>query len=932
MALRCPNCLYENPEGSPVCRRCGSPLEKPGPRDGADGWAVTLEMPPDDLEPGTLFARRYQVIEKVGEGGMGKVYKVLDREIETIVALKLIRPEIASDKRTIERFRNELKTARKISHRNVSRMFDLDIENGTYYITMEYVPGEDLKSMIEMTRGLSVTTAVDIARQVCEGLAEAHRAKVVHRDVKPGNIVIDKSGNAKIMDFGLAWSADEERRTNQGGMAGTPAYMSPEQVEGEAVDPRSDIYSLGVILFEMLTGRLPFQAANALDMVLKHQTEIPPDPKSLSPDIPDELSRIVLRCLEKDKNKRVRTAEELLTALDEIGRGLTRSRDAERRETAAGPAGRMPRPWIRRSVPAVILAVLAGMFFAFRSLIPRKPSFSAAKSMLAVLPFANLGAPEDEYFADGITEEVTSRLAALKGLGIISRTSAVQYKQTTKTIKQIGEELGVDYVLEGTVRWDRSAPGAGRVRITPQLIRTSDDTHIWAGRYDRVLEDIFSVQSEIAEQVTKQLDIIVLEPERKALRARPTENLEAYDCYFRALQYFTSAYLTQERDAYDKTIAQFEKAIRLDPGFFYAYYNLQNVHSLMYNVGLDRTEGRLSKCREAIDNLVRLAPDSPETRQALAAYAATADRDYERALVIYESVYRERPNMPPASVAGIQMRQGKWREAIANYEKSFTLNPRSHEFAHVLGRLYAWIGKYEDSEAWFDRALSIFPGLYYSRLGKARLPLLSRGDLAETRSRLATLMPHRLTEYNWFFLCLYERNYREALSRLDSSSHEFFSEAQFYIPLDLACATAHYYLNETVQMRKRADSARILLEKASFENPGDARYHAALGLAYAYLGRREDAVKEGRTALEIYPLAQDAFEGPRHILNMASIYAVTGDRDKALDELESLFSIPCGNNYSLAILRIDPQWDSVRGDPRFRRLLERPGFTASSGD
>lgn len=891
-----------------------------------------MEMPADDLEPGTLFARRYQVIEKVGEGGMGKVYKVLDREIKTIVALKLIRPEIASDKRTVERFRNELKTARKISHRNVSRMFDLDIENGAYYITMEYVPGEDLRSMIEMTRGLSVAAAVDIARQICDGLAEAHRARVVHRDIKPGNIVIDKSGNAKIMDFGLAWSADEDGRTNQGGMAGTPAYMSPEQVEGEAVDPRTDIYSLGIIIFEMLTGRLPFHAVNALDMALKHRTEIPLDPKYLNPDIPDELSRIVLRCLEKDKNKRVQTAEELLTALDEIGRGLTRSRDATRRGTAVGPAGRMLRPWIRRSTPAIILAVLAGVFFAFRSLVPRRPSPSTAKSMLAVLPFANLGAPEDEYFADGITEEVTNRLAALKGLGIISRTSAVQYKQTKKTIKQIGEELGVDYVLEGTVRWDRSAPGSGRVRITPQLIRTSDDTHIWSERYDRVLEDIFSVQSEIAEQVTKQLDIIVLEPERKALRARPTENLEAYDCYFRALQSFTSAYLTQERGAYDKTVALFEKAVRLDPGFFYAYYNLQNAHSLMYDVGLDRTEERLSKCREAIDNLVRIAPDSPETRQALARYAVTADRDYARALAIYESVHRERPNMPPSSVAAIQMRQGKWREAIANYEKSFTLNPRSDEFAHVLGRLYAWVGRYEKSEAWFDRALSIFPELYYSQLGKARLPLLSRGDLAETRSRLGKLMPHRLTEYNWFFLCLYERNYREALRRLDSSSHRFFSEAQFYVPLDLAYAAAHYFLNETVQMRKRADSARIFLEKASFENPGDARYHAALGLACAYLGRSEEAVREGRRALEIYPLAQDAFEGPRYILNMASIYAVIGDRDKALDQLESLFSVPCGNSYSLPVLRIDPQWDSMRGDPRFQRLLERPGFTASPGD
>jgi serine/threonine-protein kinase len=268
------------------------------------------------------------------------------------------------------------------------------------------------------------------------------------------------------------------------------------------------------------------------------------------------------------------------------------------------------------------------------------------------------------------------------------------------------------------------------------------------------------------------------------------------------------------------------------------------------------------------------------------------------------------------------MRLGKWNEAIANYEKAFLLNPRVADNAHLLGRLYALIGRYEESERWFERALGIWPGQYYSRLGLARLPVLARGDTQEGRARLEKLSPHRLTEYNWFLLGLLERNFDGVLTRLAASAYDYFAEANFYIPIDLAYATAYHYKKLDPSMIAYTEKARHLLEKALAESPEDSRYHASLGLAYAYLGRKEEAVREGRRAIELYPMSRNAFEAPRGFWNLAAIYTIAGEYEEAVRQLEYLMSVPCGNTYSPALLRIDPQWDPLRAYPRFQALLK----------
>lgn len=919
--MKCPKCRFDNSPDFVYCIHCGSSL--PSIKEILDSPTKTLVRPIKGLTRGDTFAGRYEIIEELGRGDMGDVFRVEDKKVKEEVVLKIIKHEKAADEKTIERFKSDLKFARKITHKNVCRIYDLGEDQETLYLTMEYVPGEKLKSFIKRSGKLTVGKTVDIGMQVCEGLIEAHKLAVVHSNLKSNSIVIDNEGNALIMDFGIAHSLKREGKTGESVSVGTPEYMAPEQANGQEAEHRSDLYSLGIILYEMVTGKLPFQGETALSISIKHKTEIPEDPRQQDTQIPEDLNRLILKCLEKDKRKRYQNAEELLSALGKIEKATPASEmkiPGKAPLSLRGIMSQLKKQWkmIAALGSVVIIAGIAILYLKKETPVLTSPE----RKMLVVLPFENLGPLEDEYFADGLTEELTSRLAALHGLGVISRTSARQYKSTNKTVKQIGEELGVDYLLEGTVRWDRSQENEGRVRVIPQLIRVADDTHLWSDSYDRVIDDIFSVQSEIAEQVIRELDITVLEPERQALRVRPTDNLEAYDNYLRAYEHYHLAYMNQDGEEYDKAIERLGRALELDPAFTYAYLLLAELHKQVYSVGIDRTDARLEQLGTAVNTALELDPDLPEAQLALGGYYVRAFQDFDRALEIYEAVKRARPNIPPFSLAFIQRRQGQWEQAIANYEMGFQLNPRDANVAHVLGRMYAWVGRYEKSEEWFDRALSIFPGLYYSKLGKARLPILSSGDTERSRVLLETLPPHILTDYNWFLLCMLERKYQEVLDRLSSTPYDSFNEAHFYIPINLAYASVYHAMNDLSLMRIQAESARAEMQKALNERPEDTRLYAALGLAYAYLDRKNDAVREGLRAVNLYPVSKDAFEGPQYVINLAKIYALVGEFEDAIDQLEHVLSIPSGNNFSVHFLRLDPIWDPLRKNPRFLRLLE----------
>jgi serine/threonine protein kinase/Flp pilus assembly protein TadD len=906
--MKCPQCHTENLKTSSYCSDCGTRLQD---------QTKTLRLPPEELPRGSFFAGRYQIIEELGTGGMGTVYRALDTKIDEEIAVKLIKPEIAADSKTIERFRNEMKLTRQIPHRNVCRMHDLGEAEGTCYITMEYVSGEDLKSFIRRSEQLTVSKTISIAKQICEGLDEAHRLGVVHRDLKSSNIMIDKDGNVRIMDFGIARSLKKKDETGAGVMVGTPEYMSPEQVESADVDHRADIYSLGIIIFEMLTGKVPFQGQTPVSIALMHRKAQPPNPRGINPEIPEELNSFILKCLEKNKEKRYQSARETFDTLKRVERDHATTERIVFRRTRI-----FKRPLI---LTALLFFVAMVITFGILYFSGGSPAAALNLKMMVVLPFENLGPPEDEYFADGITEEITSRLSALQGLGIISRTSARHYKQSQKSGKQVGDELGVDYVLEGTVQWDRDQDRRGRVRVTPQLIRVSDDTQLWSERYDRVIEDIFSVQAEIAEQVAKQLDLTILAPDREALYSKPTDNLEAYNFYLKGREHEYAGWLHSSDQEFGRAVEMLDKATDLDPDFVLAYTQKSVIHSRMHFFGADQTQERLKKAREAVDKALELRPDLPDTQIALAFYHYWGLLDYDKALEIFDSVRKAQPNVSPELVGYIQRRQGKWEESLETLEAAFRLNPRYSQLAYEIGLSYLALHKYDQANMWFDRVLSINPNRLDPQLGKIAVSVCMRGDTGEARRLLETLPPHPLTDYMGLTLRLYDREYQEILDHLGSLSYDTYEAQHFLFQKDLAYAGIYWTMKDFPSMQPHAERAHLLLEEARDDHPGDPRYPAALGLAYAYLGRNQEAVREGNRAVSLYPISKDAAMGPIYVLNLARICTIVGENKRAIEQLEYLLSVPsCEYLWHLVTvpcLRLDPTWDLLRRYPEFQQML-----------
>ena len=462
MHLECPNCHHENPEKSNFCGKCATPL--PNPEDVFNRRTQTIETPREELTTGSTFAKRYTIIEELGKGGMGHVYKASDTELSEKVALKLINPKIAADKKTIDRFRNELKLARKIRHKNVCQMYDLNKENEKYYITMEYVPGEDLKSFIRRSRQLSINGAVSIASQVCEGLIEAHKHGVIHRDLKPSNIMIDRDGNVRIMDFGIARSLKSKGITGAGIMIGTPEYLSPEQADGEDVDSRSDIYSLGVILYEIVSGQLPFQGDTPLSLAVKHRIEKPKNPRTINPGIPESLSQIILKCLEKNRDDRYLTAGELLADLKNMNVNISSTEHViPRRKPTTSKEITVSFSLKKILLPAFIFAAVVAAGFLIWKLLPRGNvgQVLSDRPSLCVLYFQNnSGDPSLDYLRIAIPELMITDLAESEYVRVLRLDEITGHLQSLnmedtqaysiEDIQELARRGGINHVIQGS--------------------------------------------------------------------------------------------------------------------------------------------------------------------------------------------------------------------------------------------------------------------------------------------------------------------------------------------------------------------------------------------------------------------------------------------------------------------------------------------------
>jgi serine/threonine-protein kinase len=635
-----------------------------------------MQTPNLEMATGKLFAGRFEIIEELGKGGMGCVYKVFDTKIKEKVALKLLKPEISSEEQAIDRFSNELRLARKIAHPHVCRMFDLGEEKGLHYITMEYVPGEDLKTILRMTGPMSLQKALSIVRQVCLGLAEAHRLGVVHRDLKPQNIMIDRDGNAKIMDFGIARSIKTEGMTGVGMIIGTPEYMSPEQVDGAQADQRSDLYSLGIVMFEMLTGRRPFEGDSSFSIALKQKSEIPPDPAKFNPQIPKSLCRVILKCLEKNKALRFGRSQDLLAELDEIAKGMAQM---------VSPAKADGTSEIKK------------------------------RTSVAVLPFVDLSPEKDqEYFCDGLAEELINSLIPLGNMRVASRTSAFSFKGKDLDVREIGKKLNVETILEGSVR-----KAGNRLRISAQLVSVADGYHLWSERYDRDLNDVFAIQEELALAIVSKLNVQLPGEEKEALARRPTDNIEAYNSYLRGRYYLYKA----TRGSIHRAIEHFEEAAGRSPGYAQAYAGIAEAYHLMGFIDLLPAKEAFPKAREFADKTIALDPANAEAHSVLATVMMYFDWNWEGAEKVFRRAIELNPNnaLTRSQHSLLLTAVGKIDAAYEESRKANALDPLLDSAIRGLGICLLRTGQFEEARAQFQKSIDMEPGRPHSHwlLGQA---------------------------------------------------------------------------------------------------------------------------------------------------------------------------------------------------------------------
>ncbi len=816
----------KQPAGHPPATASGVMTPPPGSSAGsAPGAPAGTSWPTyvgriTQLEPGTEFGPRYRIEAMIGEGGMGTVYKAYDRDLDRVVALKLLRAELTADTDAMRRFKQELLLASKISHKNILRIHDLGDAGGIKFISMAFVEGEDLHAVLKREGKLSVERTLAIARQLCGALEAAHNEGVVHRDLKPHNVMLDKSGTAFISDFGLAKSLDAGAvgMTRTGEYLGTPRYMAPEQVEAKPVDHRTDLYSLGLILYEMATGDVPFTGQTTLQLMYQRVKEKPKNPKDLNPDLPDYLVKVILCCLETKAERRYQSAAEILHDLD-AEKAKSRSRSVRIELPAPGEM-----PWLWAVMGLVLAAVLSLAIPAVRHRIFGAPQANgtnvpstAAQKYIAVLPFRVLGEETQlNYIAEGLVEGLSAKLFQLKDVRVAS-ASATTEAMSKGSLDKIARALGVSLVLQGTVQG-----AAEQLRIVVNLEDVGAGKRLWSKEFNGVAKDILTLEDEMYGQMVTAMNLTPTTDELTRAAIKPTGNIDAYDLYLRGRNSMRGQ---QDQKNILSAIEFYRQALEKDSGFALAYTGLADANMAMYKekkepLWAERALGAAQQAQGLNDSL-------PEVHFALGSvYSAT----------------------------------GRTAQAIVELNRALQLSPNSDEGHRRLGTAYLNDGKPNEAVLAYQKAIEVNPYYWanHSSLGIAFLSMGENQKALDSFRKVTELEPENSVGYeNMGLAHLRTGRYDEAVSAL-----QLALDRQQHHSIYSNLGTAYFFM-------KRYDESVRMFEKAMELNPNEEMVIGNLADAYRWSGQREKAMATYEKAIR---LALDSLKvNPRDPMALSSL-------------------------------------------------------------
>jgi len=862
----------------------------------------------------------YELLEEVGRGGQGVVFRARQKSLDRIVALKVISLGQWASKAHLKRFRLEAEAAAKLEHPGIVPIHEVGERDGSCYFSMKFVEGGQLDEVVRRTP-ISIRPAAELIAKLARTVHYAHEHGILHRDIKPGNILLDAKGDPHLTDFGLARLVESESSVTQTlDVLGTPSYMAPEQAVGNnaAVSSVTDVYGLGAVLYQLLTGQPPFAGGATYETIKLLLDTEPRQPRLLNPKIDRDLSTICLKCLEKDPKLRYSSA----LALAEDLECWLKHEPIQARHT--GVIARA-RKWVRRNPTSTLLAAsLVALIAAVGWNVWKSDLIHRSLTTgIAVLPFENLSEQREDAaaFVDGVQDDILTKLARIADLKVISRSSVMEYRDK-RNVRRIGNDLRVSHVLEGSVRRTGT-----RFHMNAQLIDTRTDTHVWVEQYDRDLNDLFAIQSEIAQKIAGQLHAKISPAEKLAIERKSTGDLLAFELYSRAMS-LTPTFRGGGADSGQQAIDLLNGAVARDPSFLEAYCQLALAHDQLYFFGFDHTPARLASAEVAIQEAFRIRPNAGEAHLARAQHLYNGYLDYDGALAELEVARQTLPNHPRIFrlTAYIQRRQGHWEESTRNLERALELDPRNVNTLESIADSYAYLRRYAEQKSKLDRILAIEPNDVQVKADRAGVELDWKADtrplhqlIDEIRATSPAAVP-KIVPF-WLTCALAERDPAAAKEALLAADESSLGTDAVLFPRAFFEGVIARMTNDEHKAQSAFAAARSEQEKIVQAQPDYGPTWCVLGVIDAALGRKEEALREGRHAVELLPVEKDSVNGLHMIAYLAMTAAWVGEKDLACEQLATAVRGPSGLDLTYGGLKLMSLWDPLRGEPCFEKIV-----------